>query len=42
MHRLRTEDLSAEAGAGELVDYLSRDDLAQVEHGLSRYFGLLR
>ena len=28
--------------AGELVDYLSRDDMAQVEHGLSRYFGLLR
>lgn len=27
---------------GELVDYLSRDDMAQVEHGLSRYFGLLR
>ena len=28
--------------AGELVDYLSRDDMAQVEHTLSRYFGLLR
>lgn len=27
---------------GELVDYLSRDDMAQVEHGLSRYLGLLR
>lgn len=27
---------------GELVDYLSRDDLAQVEHCLARYFGLLR
>jgi mRNA interferase MazF len=27
---------------GELVDYLSRDDLAQVEHSLSRYLGLLR
>ena len=27
---------------GELVDYLSRDDMAQVEHGLARYFGLLR
>jgi len=27
--------------AGELVDYLSRDDMAQVEHGLSRYLGLL-
>ena len=22
--------------------YLSQDDMAQVEHGLSRYFGLLR
>ncbi len=28
--------------AGELVDYLSRDDMAQVEHSLSRFFGLLR
>ena len=28
--------------AGELVDYLSRDDLARVEHSLSRYLGLLR
>ena len=27
---------------GDLVDYLSRDDMAQVEHSLSRYFGLLR
>jgi mRNA interferase MazF len=27
---------------GELVDYLSSDDMAQVEHSLSRYFGLLR
>jgi mRNA interferase MazF len=27
---------------GELVDYLSRDDMAQVEHGLSRYLGLSR
>jgi mRNA interferase MazF len=26
---------------GELVDYLSGDDMAQVEHGLSRYLGLL-
>jgi mRNA interferase MazF len=26
---------------GELVDYLSRDDLAQVEHSLSFYLGLL-
>ncbi|TDD84164.1 type II toxin-antitoxin system PemK/MazF family toxin [Actinomadura darangshiensis] len=27
---------------GEIVDYLARDDLAQVEHGLLRYCGLLR
>jgi mRNA interferase MazF len=27
---------------GDLVDYLPRDDMAQVEHSLSRYFGLLR
>jgi mRNA interferase MazF len=27
---------------GELVDYLSPDDMEQVEHGLSRYLGLLR
>ena len=27
---------------GELVDYLSRDDMAQVEHCLSRHLGLLR
>jgi mRNA interferase MazF len=27
---------------GELVDYLSRDDMAQVDHTLSRYLGLLR
>ncbi|WP_239341514.1 type II toxin-antitoxin system PemK/MazF family toxin [Frankia sp. CiP3] len=27
---------------GELVDYLPRDDMAQVEHTLSRYLGLLR
>ena len=26
---------------GELVDYLSRDDMAQVEHCLSRHLGLL-
>jgi mRNA interferase MazF len=26
--------------AGELVDYLSHDDMAQVEHALSRYLGL--
>jgi mRNA interferase MazF len=28
--------------AGDLVDCLPRDDMAQVEHSLSRYFGLLR
>jgi mRNA interferase MazF len=28
--------------AGELVDYLSRDDMAEVEHALSRYLGLMR
>ncbi|SRR5712691_5667234 len=27
---------------GELIDYLSRDDMAQVEYSLTRYFGLLR
>ena len=27
---------------GDLADWLPRDDLAQVEHGLSRYLGLLR
>jgi mRNA interferase MazF len=27
---------------GELVDYLSRDDMAHVEHSLSRYLGLVR
>lgn len=26
--------------AGELVDYLSQDDMAQVEYALSRYLGL--
>lgn len=26
---------------GDLADYLSRDDMAQVEHALFRYFGLL-
>src|SRR5258708_26441783 len=26
----------------EIVDYLTRDDIARIEHGLSRYFGLLR
>jgi len=38
--QIRTIDVSYVVG--ELVDYLSRDDMAQVEHGLSRYFGLLR
>jgi len=38
--QIRTIDVSYVAG--ELVDYLSRDDMAQVEHSLSRYFGLLR
>jgi mRNA interferase MazF len=28
--------------SGELVDYLSHDDMAQVEQCLSRHFGLLR
>jgi mRNA interferase MazF len=28
--------------SGELVDYLSHDGMAQVEHCLSRHFGLLR
>jgi mRNA interferase MazF len=28
--------------AGDLVDFLSQDDMAQVEHSMSRYFGLLR
>jgi mRNA interferase MazF len=38
--QIRTIDVSYVTG--ELVDYLSRDDMAQVEHGLSRYFGLPR
>jgi mRNA interferase MazF len=37
--QIRTIDVSYVLG--ELVDYLSRDDMAQVEHDLSRYFGLL-
>jgi mRNA interferase MazF len=37
--QIRTIDVSYVVG--ELVDYLSRDDMTQVEHGLSRYFGLL-
>jgi hypothetical protein len=38
--QIRTIDTSYIAG--ELVDYLSRDDKAQLEHSLSRYLGLLR
>ena len=38
--QIRTIDVSYIAG--DLVDYLSRDDMAQVEHSLSRYLGLLR
>jgi mRNA interferase MazF len=38
--QIRTIDMSYVSG--DLVDYLSRDDMAQVEHSLSRYFGLLR
>jgi hypothetical protein len=38
--QIRTIDVSYVVG--DLVDYLSRDDMAQVEHSLSRYFGLLR
>jgi mRNA interferase MazF len=38
--QIRTIDTSYVVG--ELVDYLSHDDMAQVEHSLSRYFGLLR
>jgi mRNA interferase MazF len=37
--QIRTIDTSYVIG--ELVDYLSRDDMAHVEHGLSRYLGLL-
>ncbi len=38
--QIRTID--ARYVTGELVDYLSHDDMAQVEHGLSGYLGLLR
>jgi mRNA interferase MazF len=38
--QIRTIDTSYVTG--ELVDYLSRDDMAQVEQSLSRYLGLLR
>src|SRR5258708_10504014 len=40
IHQIRTIDVSYVAG--ELVDYLSPNDMAQVEQCLSRYFGLLR
>ncbi|HMD92841.1 MAG TPA: type II toxin-antitoxin system PemK/MazF family toxin [Trebonia sp.] len=38
--QIRTIDLSYVTG--ELVDYLSRHDMAQVDHALSRYLGLIR
>jgi mRNA interferase MazF len=38
--QIRTIDTSYVVG--DLVDYLSRDDMAQIEHSLSRYFGRLR
>jgi len=38
--QIRTIDVSYVTG--ELVDYLSRDDMAQVDHTLSRYLGLIR
>jgi mRNA interferase MazF len=38
--QVRTIDVSYVTG--EIVDYLTQDDMAQVEHGLSRYVGLLR
>ena len=38
--QVRTIDVSYVAG--DLVDYLSRDDMAQVEHSLSRYLDPLR
>lgn len=38
--QIRTIDITYVAG--ELVDCLSRGDVAQVEHCLSRYLGLLR
>jgi mRNA interferase MazF len=38
--QVRTIDVSYVTG--ELIDFLSRDDMAQVEHSLSHYFGLLR
>jgi len=38
----QTRTIDVSHVTGELVDYLSRDDLAQVQHSLSRYLGLLR
>jgi mRNA interferase MazF len=38
--QIRTIDVAYVVG--ELVDYLSRDDMAHVEHSLSRYLGFLR
>ncbi len=38
--QVRTIDVSYVAG--DLADCLPRDDMAQVEHSLSGYFGLLR
>lgn len=38
--QIRTIDISYITG--ELVDYLSRDDMAHVDHTLSRYLGLIR
>lgn len=38
--QIRTIDASYVTGG--LVDYLSRDDMAQVEHTFSRYLGLVR
>ena len=38
--QIRTIDTSYVTG--ELVDYLSRDDMAHIEHSMSRYLGLLR
>ena len=38
----QTRTIDVSYVTGELVDYLSRDDMAQVQHSLSRYLGLLR
>jgi len=38
--QVRTIDTSYVVG--ELVDFLGRDDMAQVEHGLARYLGPAR